>query len=165
MVCCSSSSMIHSSLTPHALTPSPSILVVLTRSLQPNPTTHTHQLKLWSELVLSWARHARVFSVNAESPDAGEVFANKAIGREYEGERRRPSLSCRQSPSSREGKSWWRSRATLETYFSRSAAERARRDRQQQWLPKFRPVACALHPPSRDVPGSFRFEHNVAATY
>lgn len=50
--------------------------------IQPNPVTQQHQLALWSELVLAWARHDRVFAVNAESPDPGDIFANKAIGRE-----------------------------------------------------------------------------------
>ncbi|KAL1413447.1 hypothetical protein Q8F55_001214 [Vanrija albida] len=50
-------------------------------TLQPNPSTLAHQLKLWTEIVLGWARHDRVFAVNADSPDAGAVFANRAIGR------------------------------------------------------------------------------------
>ncbi|WOO77150.1 Vacuolar protein-sorting-associated protein 25 [Vanrija pseudolonga] len=50
-------------------------------TLQPNPATQAHQLALWSEIVLGWARHDRVFAVNADSPDAGDVFVNKAINR------------------------------------------------------------------------------------
>ena len=67
----------------------PSLVITPTKSPyltdispQPNPATHAHQLKLWSELVLSWARHERVFVVNVDSPEPGEVFGNKAIGRE-----------------------------------------------------------------------------------
>ncbi|TXT15685.1 hypothetical protein VHUM_00188 [Vanrija humicola] len=50
-------------------------------TLQPNPATQAHQLALWTEIVLGWARHDRVFTVNSDSADAGEVFANKAINR------------------------------------------------------------------------------------
>lgn len=32
--------------------------------------------------MLAWAKHDRVFSVNADSPEPGDVFNNKAIGRE-----------------------------------------------------------------------------------
>jgi hypothetical protein len=51
-------------------------------SLQPNPSTQAHQLALWSELILGWAKHDRVFSVNVDSPEPGEVFANTKIQRE-----------------------------------------------------------------------------------
>lgn len=50
--------------------------------LQPNPSTLAHQLELWTQLVLSWARHDRVFTVNCDAADGGgEVFWNKAIKR------------------------------------------------------------------------------------
>jgi hypothetical protein len=53
-------------------------------SLQPNPQTQAHQLNLWSALVLSWARHQRIWTVNtdAKEGDLGEVFWNKGIRRE-----------------------------------------------------------------------------------
>jgi hypothetical protein len=53
-------------------------------SLQPNPQTQAHQLNLWSALVLSWARHQRIWAVNtdAKEGDLGEVFWNKGIRRE-----------------------------------------------------------------------------------
>lgn len=54
----------------------------LTARIQPNPATQQHQLALWTELVLAWAKHDRVFTVNADSPEPGDVFNNKAIGRE-----------------------------------------------------------------------------------
>jgi ESCRT-II complex subunit VPS25 len=50
--------------------------------LQPNPSTLAHQLGLWTNLVLNWARHSRVWEVNSDSPEPGEVFVNKQIGRE-----------------------------------------------------------------------------------
>ncbi|WWD21661.1 hypothetical protein CI109_106147 [Kwoniella shandongensis] len=49
-------------------------------TLQPNPSTLSHQLELWRNLVLSWARHDRVFEVNTEG-DVGDVFNNKTIKR------------------------------------------------------------------------------------
>lgn len=55
------------------------------RSVQPNPATQSHQISLWSNLILGWARHDRVFQVNVDSPEPGEVFVNKAIGREEGG--------------------------------------------------------------------------------
>lgn len=53
----------------------------LTDRLQPNPTTLSHQLGLWTTLTLNWARHGRVWEVNVDSPQPGEVFVNKSIGR------------------------------------------------------------------------------------
>ncbi|EKD02948.1 hypothetical protein A1Q2_02779 [Trichosporon asahii var. asahii CBS 8904] len=53
-------------------------------TIQPNPTTQQHQLALWTELVLAWAKHDRVFSVNADSPEPGDVFNNKTIGRKLQ---------------------------------------------------------------------------------
>ncbi|CAK9785673.1 ESCRT-II complex, vps25 subunit [Cutaneotrichosporon oleaginosum] len=50
-------------------------------TLQPNPSTQAHQLTLWSEIILGWAKHDRVFSVNADSPEPGEVFTNGKIQR------------------------------------------------------------------------------------
>ncbi|CAD6572847.1 MAG: hypothetical protein TREMPRED_000645 [Tremellales sp. Tagirdzhanova-0007] len=50
-------------------------------TLQPNPTTQAHQLTLWTTLILDWARHDRVFSVNCDALDAGQVFRNKIIDR------------------------------------------------------------------------------------
>jgi len=50
-------------------------------TLQPNPSTLAHQTSLWTTLILSWARHQRIWTVNCDSPEPGEVFLNKAIGR------------------------------------------------------------------------------------
>ncbi|ODN87735.1 ESCRT-II complex subunit VPS25 [Cryptococcus wingfieldii CBS 7118] len=52
-------------------------------TLQPNPQTLAHQLLLWRNLFLEWARHERVFEVNVDSAgkDVLGVFANKGIGR------------------------------------------------------------------------------------
>jgi ESCRT-II complex subunit VPS25 len=50
--------------------------------LQPNPSTLSHQLGLWTTLVLNWARFSRVWEVNTDSPQPGDVFVNKTIGRE-----------------------------------------------------------------------------------
>ncbi|KAK8847571.1 hypothetical protein IAR55_005430 [Kwoniella newhampshirensis] len=49
-------------------------------TLQPNPSTLSHQLELWRNLVLNWARHDRVFEVNADG-EVGEAFHNKRIKR------------------------------------------------------------------------------------
>lgn len=56
----------------------------LTDSLQPNPTTQSHQVDLWTKLILDWARAERVWSVNVDAGagDLGEVFENKQIRRE-----------------------------------------------------------------------------------
>ncbi|KAL7419202.1 hypothetical protein Q5752_006039 [Cryptotrichosporon argae] len=51
-------------------------------TLQPNPATRMHQLELWAALVLGWARHERVFAINAD--DGAAVFANAAISRELQ---------------------------------------------------------------------------------
>nr|XP_019046965.1 ESCRT-II complex subunit VPS25 [Kwoniella bestiolae CBS 10118]OCF25895.1 ESCRT-II complex subunit VPS25 [Kwoniella bestiolae CBS 10118] len=51
-------------------------------TLQPNPSTLSHQLELWRALILRWARHERVFKVNTDSGEAGGVFENKRIKRE-----------------------------------------------------------------------------------
>ncbi|RXK39211.1 hypothetical protein M231_03568 [Tremella mesenterica] len=50
-------------------------------TLQPNLSTRSHQLDLWSSLVLSWARFRKVFMINVEVIDPGEVFINKDIDR------------------------------------------------------------------------------------
>ncbi|KAK4688862.1 ESCRT-II complex subunit VPS25, partial [Tremellales sp. Uapishka_1] len=50
-------------------------------TLQPSPSTLAHQIGLWKNLVLSWAKHARVFVVDCENDEPGEVFRNKAIDR------------------------------------------------------------------------------------
>lgn len=50
--------------------------------LQPNPSTLSHQIDLWTTLVLNWARHARIWEINVDSPDPPEVFVNKSINRE-----------------------------------------------------------------------------------
>lgn len=71
----------------------------LTNRIQPNPTTQQHQLALWTELVLAWAKHDRVFSVNADSPEPGDVFNNKTIGRECVS----PAFPVTRLPSSSSG--------------------------------------------------------------
>ena len=53
--------------------------------LQPNPQTFAHQLTLWTRLLLSWAKHHKVFRIDAGAADGGdcrEVLENKSIGRE-----------------------------------------------------------------------------------
>ncbi|ORX34044.1 ESCRT-II complex subunit-domain-containing protein [Kockovaella imperatae] len=50
-------------------------------TLQPNPSTLSHQLTLWTNLVLSWAAHERMFMLNCDSPEPGQVFHNKSIKR------------------------------------------------------------------------------------
>jgi hypothetical protein len=56
----------------------------LTRSvsLQPNPQTFAHQIGLWTQLLLSWAKFHRVFTLDAGAVDGGDcrdVFHNTAI--------------------------------------------------------------------------------------
>lgn len=51
-------------------------------SLQPNPQTFAHQIGLWTQLLLSWAKFHRVFFLDAGAFDGGdckEVFHNQAI--------------------------------------------------------------------------------------
>ncbi|KAJ9094683.1 hypothetical protein QFC21_005840 [Naganishia friedmannii] len=51
-------------------------------TLQPNPQTFAHQLGLWTQLVLSWAKFHRAFTLNASAVDGGdcrEAFHNPAI--------------------------------------------------------------------------------------
>ncbi|WWC86716.1 uncharacterized protein L201_001594 [Kwoniella dendrophila CBS 6074] len=50
-------------------------------TLQPNPSTLSHQLELWRALTLKWSKHHRVFEVNIESEQIHEVFENKYIKR------------------------------------------------------------------------------------
>lgn len=49
--------------------------------LQPNPSTLSHQLGLWTNLVLNWARHERIWEINVDTPDPPEVFMNRTINR------------------------------------------------------------------------------------
>jgi hypothetical protein len=56
--------------------------LALTYRLQPNPATLSHQLGLWTTLVLNWAKHNRVWEINTDAIDAPEVFVNKSIDRE-----------------------------------------------------------------------------------
>ncbi|WRT64603.1 uncharacterized protein IL334_001536 [Kwoniella shivajii] len=50
-------------------------------TLQPNPSTLSHQLELWRTLVLKWAKHERVYEVNVDG-EVGGVFDNKKIKRQ-----------------------------------------------------------------------------------
>ncbi len=62
------------------------ILTILSHSysIQPNPATLAQQLNLWTALVMSWAKHERVFEVNCDAVDGGgEVFFNRSINSEY----------------------------------------------------------------------------------
>jgi len=54
---------------------------------------------LWTSLILSWARHERVFVVNCDSPDPGELFVHKAIKRKLLA----PSLKIILAKMAREG--------------------------------------------------------------
>ncbi|WVR04781.1 hypothetical protein IAU60_001793 [Kwoniella sp. DSM 27419] len=49
-------------------------------TLQPNPSTLTHQLEMWRSLVLRWAKHDRIFEVSVDG-ELGAVFENKGIKR------------------------------------------------------------------------------------
>ncbi|KAJ9108064.1 hypothetical protein QFC20_003633 [Naganishia adeliensis] len=53
-------------------------------TLQPNPQTFAHQISLWTQLLLSWAKFHRVFTLDAGAVDGGDcrdVFHNSAINR------------------------------------------------------------------------------------
>ncbi|KAI5451166.1 hypothetical protein NCC49_002042 [Naganishia albida] len=53
-------------------------------TLQPNPQTFAHQIGLWTQLLLSWAKFHRVFTLDAGAVDGGDcrdVFHNSAINR------------------------------------------------------------------------------------
>ncbi|WVN87288.1 uncharacterized protein L203_102466 [Cryptococcus depauperatus CBS 7841] len=54
-------------------------------TLQPNPSTLARQLEIWRSLLLAWARHERVFEVNADSTgkDVLQVFENREINRKF----------------------------------------------------------------------------------
>jgi ESCRT-II complex subunit VPS25 len=49
-------------------------------TLQPNLTTRARQLSLWSQLILSYAAHNRLFRLSLSSPPP-DLFANPAIHR------------------------------------------------------------------------------------
>jgi ESCRT-II complex subunit VPS25 len=49
-------------------------------TLQPNLTTRTRQLSLWSHLILSYAAHNRLFRLSLSSPPP-DLFANPSIHR------------------------------------------------------------------------------------
>jgi len=49
-------------------------------TLQPNLTTRARQLSLWSQLILSYAAHARLFRLSLSSPPP-DLFANPSIHR------------------------------------------------------------------------------------
>lgn len=49
-------------------------------TLQPNLTTRARQLTLWSQLILSYATHNRIFRLSLSSPPP-DLFANPAIHR------------------------------------------------------------------------------------
>ncbi|ORY20836.1 ESCRT-II complex subunit-domain-containing protein [Naematelia encephala] len=51
-------------------------------TIQPNPSTQTHQIQLWTALILSWAQHDRIWEINVDAADGGgEVFWNRTISR------------------------------------------------------------------------------------
>jgi ESCRT-II complex subunit VPS25 len=57
-------------------------------SLQPNPQTFAHQIGLWTQLLLSWAKFHRVFTLDAGAVDGGDcrdVFHNTAINSTFPG--------------------------------------------------------------------------------
>ena len=49
-------------------------------TLQPNLTTRARQLSLWSQLILSYAAHYRLFRLSLSSPPP-DLFANQSIHR------------------------------------------------------------------------------------
>lgn len=49
-------------------------------TLQPNLTTRARQLTLWSQLILSYAAHARLYRLSLSSPPPA-LFANPSINR------------------------------------------------------------------------------------
>lgn len=51
-------------------------------TLQPNTQTLAHQLNLWTNLILNWAKFERVWRVDTEGVEPGEVFSNRSIQRE-----------------------------------------------------------------------------------
>ncbi|OAA51871.1 vacuolar protein-sorting-associated protein [Metarhizium rileyi] len=48
---------------------------------QPNLTTHHAQLTKWSSLILSYARHHRLFKLSLSSASESDLFSNRRINR------------------------------------------------------------------------------------
>lgn len=56
------------------------------RSQQPNPTTQAVQTEHWTRLILSYARHARVFTIGVEDAELktgpwADILSNPTIAR------------------------------------------------------------------------------------
>lgn len=57
---------------------------------QPNPSTHAHQLSLWTDLVLSFCRFHRIFILSPRDLQGDTLWPGHPPGRPFEGGERPP---------------------------------------------------------------------------